>query len=97
MTWTSTLILMWQTDCEDFLETKQPFELRDIQTPEHEAFVVTFAKEHNLKIKRLRRHNSSIRSAFQLDLLPVNFHRTAGRLGLIQSEEEEQTHTSCLK
>ena len=52
MNWTSTIIPMWQNDCDQFLEVNRPFELRHIQTAEHEEFVAAFSKEHNLKVTR---------------------------------------------
>lgn len=43
---------MWETDCTQFWRTGLPFELRNVTTPEHEAFVQRFADEHQLLAER---------------------------------------------
>ena len=42
---------MWQIDCENFRRVGS-FELRDVSSPEHLAFVEDFAAQHELSLKR---------------------------------------------
>ena len=51
MNWTSTKTPMWQIDCENFRRVGS-FELRDVSSPEHLAFVEAFAAQHELSLKR---------------------------------------------
>lgn len=48
--WTSTKVPMWQIDCESFRKIGRVFELRDVTTPEHRAFVEAFSERFRLKI-----------------------------------------------
>ena len=43
---------MWQIDCERFLLVGRPFELRDVETQEHMAFVLAFSQRNGLKVER---------------------------------------------
>ncbi len=50
--WTSTEVPMWETDCVQFWRTGLPFELRNVTTDEHDAFVQRFAEAHQLTVER---------------------------------------------
>jgi hypothetical protein len=39
MNYTSTKVPLWRTDCESFRRTGRSFELRDVTTAEHWAYV----------------------------------------------------------
>lgn len=58
MNWTSTTVPMWQIDCENYRRVWLDFELRDVSTPEQEAFVKAFAEKHGIKTER---HGSTVR------------------------------------
>ena len=42
MNWTSTTVPLWQVDCENFRRLGEPFELRAVETPDHNVFVDQF-------------------------------------------------------
>ncbi len=50
--WSSTEVPMWETDCVQFWRTGLPFELRNVTTAEHDAFVERFASAHQLSVER---------------------------------------------
>jgi hypothetical protein len=50
--WTSTEVPMWEMDCVQFWRTGLPFELRNVTTEEHEAFVERFASAHQLTVEQ---------------------------------------------
>jgi hypothetical protein len=50
--WTSTEVPMWEMDCVQFWRTGLPFELRNVTTDEHAAFVERFAAAHQLTVQR---------------------------------------------
>ena len=52
MNWTSTEVPMWQIDCENFLRVGRSFELRNVTTPEHLAFVTAFTAKHSVQFER---------------------------------------------
>jgi hypothetical protein len=52
MNWTSTQVPMWQIDCVEFHKVGLPFELRDINSEEHETFAKLFALRNNLHLQR---------------------------------------------
>jgi hypothetical protein len=52
LNWTTTKIPLWQIDCESYRKAGQPFELREVTTPEHEQFVQVFAARYDLQITR---------------------------------------------
>ena len=43
---------MWEMDCVQFWRTGLPFELRNVTTQEHEAFVERFASAHQLTVEQ---------------------------------------------
>jgi hypothetical protein len=43
---------LWQIDCNELRETKRPFELHDVCTPEHESFVEVFASRYGWRATR---------------------------------------------
>lgn len=43
---------MWQIDCNEFVKTGRPFELRDVILPEHHEFVLAFSAKHSLIVKK---------------------------------------------
>lgn len=49
---------MWQNDCETFRKVWLDFELRDVTTGEHEAFVKAFSEQHALQVER---HGTTVR------------------------------------
>lgn len=47
--WTSTTVPLWQIDCESYRKAGGSFQLRDITTQEHRAFVEAFCiRYHHL-------------------------------------------------
>ena len=52
MNWTSTQVPLWQIDCDEFRKVGRPFELRDVNTPEHENFVAVFSVRFGWTAKR---------------------------------------------
>lgn|GEM_PF-3245940 len=48
MNWSSTNVPLWQIDMENFRKVSQEFELRDVKTEEHRAFVIHFAVRYGL-------------------------------------------------
>jgi len=46
MNWTSTKHAQWQMACQNFLHARIPFELRDLATQEHLAFVKRLLREN---------------------------------------------------
>ena len=52
MNWTSTRVPLWQVDCENFRRTMRPFELRNVETAEHEEFIEHFTARYGLTAQR---------------------------------------------
>jgi len=52
MNWTSTQVPLWQVDCSEFCRVGRPFEVRDVNLPEHDHFIELFATRHDLKFVR---------------------------------------------
>ena len=48
MNWTSTLVPMWESDCEHFWRAGAPFEVRDVRTGEQWQLVNAFAERYGL-------------------------------------------------
>jgi hypothetical protein len=51
MNWTSTTVPMWQIDCENYRKVGGPFQLRDVTTAEHEAFIKLFCARYDHEVK----------------------------------------------
>ena len=49
---TSTLVPMWQIDCDEFRKVGRAFELKDVTTPEHINFCDVFAARFGWPYKR---------------------------------------------
>jgi hypothetical protein len=49
---TTTQAMMWQIDCEKFLQSGCAWELRDVTTEEHGTFVMNFAYRNHLTFTR---------------------------------------------
>jgi hypothetical protein len=50
--WTSTQVLLWQIDCDTFRKVGRAFELREVNTKEHEDFCEFYAARYGLTTKR---------------------------------------------
>ena len=46
---TSATVPMWQIDCDEFRKVGRVFELRDVTSDEHRAFVAAFARRNELR------------------------------------------------
>lgn len=51
MNWTSTTVPLWQIDLDNFRKVGGPFQLKDVTTDEHRAFIKVFCARYDVKVR----------------------------------------------